>query len=278
MISLIRLKKDKKFVEDLRGIIDVLKGFTATQLRAMQEKSFDRSFIKNIETAFRLLNVRYVVHPLLKETKGLPKAIAVLTPDEGFTGELTSLLVRQAYQDSQAGDEWIVLGKQGKLMLGERGQKFTEFRRQKEEEFTYVDARNLARLFIRKYLGKKISRLDFIYPKLISITKQIVVRVPLLPFHPYRVTGSIEPPRREVIIEPDLSHVVGTLIRMWSVQRINEIFWQSALAQTAARILQLESSSQELFHRAKRLHFQYFKLSHSINDRKIREILASKMA
>ena len=278
MLSLINLKKDRDLVANLRGVMDVLKGFAGTQLHALQAQGFDRGFTKKIETAFRLLNLQYVVHPFLRETTGLPKAIVVLTPDEGFTGELTSLLIEEAYLQSERGDEWIVLGERGKLLLEDRDQKFTELKQEKEREFTYLDAKNLTSYFVGQYLKKKIGRVDFIYPSFVSITKQTVVNLRLLPFHPYKIIKSIEFPLREIIIEPDLGRIVGVLIQMWITQRINEIFWEARLAQAAARILQLEGSSQELSNMANRLRFQYFKLAHSINDRKIREILASRMA
>jgi F0F1-type ATP synthase gamma subunit len=277
MLSLINLKKDKELIESLRGVIDVLKGFAGTQLHALQAQGFDRSFTENIETAFRLLNLQFVVHSFLKETQGLPRAIVVLTPDEGFTGELTSLLIREAELLSQGSDEWIVLGERGRLLLQGRHQKFTEFTREKEREFTYADAKNITSYFIKRYLQKKVGRVDIIYPSFVSITKQTIVTLKLLPFHPYKIIKSVEFPLRDIIIEPNLSRIVGTLIHLWLVQRIREIFWEARLAQAAARIIQLEGSSQELSIMGNKLRFQYFKLLHSINDRKIREILASRL-
>ena len=276
MLSLLELKKDREVIEDLRGVMDVLKGFASTRLHVMQEERLDRGFSENIKAVFRLLNLQYVVHPFLKQTEGLPKAIAVLTPDEGFTGELTSLLIREAQQHSQTGDEWIVLGERGRLLLHTRKQEFTEFSRQQKREFTYLDAKNLTAYFTRQYLKKKIGAVDFVYPGFISITKQNIARLPLLPFNPYKIVKKVESVPRKIIAEPDLSRVVGNLIHMWIVQRINEIFWEAGLAQTAARIIQLEGSTQELSRMGKKIHFQYVKLSHSINDRKIREILASR--
>jgi hypothetical protein len=61
-------------------------------------------------------------------------------------------------------------------------------------------------------------------------------------------------------------------------QAIYEIFREAQLAQTAARILQLEGSSQELSVREKKLRQQYFKRLHAINDSKIHEILASRIS
>ncbi len=277
MLSLINLKKDRQLLENLRGVMDVLKEFAGIQLRTLQAEGFDRGFTENVEAAFRLLNLQYVVHPFLKQTQGLPRAIVVLTPDEGFTGELTSLLIREAELLSEKGDEWIVLGERGRFLLRSRGQQFTELRRQKEREFIYQDAKNLTSYFIGQYLQKKVGRIDFIYPGFVSITKQTIVRLKLLPFNPYKIIKNIGVIQRKVIIEPSLNRTVGVLIHLWMVQRINEIFWEARLAQTAARILQLEGSSQELSSMEKKLRFDYLKLQHQINDRKMREILAARV-
>lgn len=277
MLSLVNLKKDRQLLENLRGVMDVLKEFAGIQLRTLQTKGFDRGFTEYVEAAFRLLNLQYVVHPFLKQTRGLPRAIVVLTPDEGFTGELTSLLIREAELLSEKGDEWIVLGERGRFLLRSRGEQFTEFRRQKEREFTYQDAKNLTAYFIRQYLQKRVGHIDFIYPGFVSITKQTIVRLKLLPFNPYKIIKNIGVIPREIIIEPSLSRTVGVLVHLWMVQRINEIFWEARLAQTAARILQLEGSSQELSSMEKKLRFDYLKLLHQINDRKMREILAARV-
>ncbi|MFH1678143.1 MAG: F0F1 ATP synthase subunit gamma [Candidatus Omnitrophota bacterium] len=277
MISLANLKKEKELLESLRGIMDVLKGLAGTRLKTLQSEGFDRSFAGNIEAAFRLLNLQYVVHPFLKQAIGLPKIIVILTPDEGFTGRLASLLIKEAEQVTEIGDEWVVLGERGRIMLHSRQRQFTEFKRLKKREFTYIDARNLTAYFINKYLEKKAGRVDFVFPGFVSITKQTIVNQRILPFHPYKIITSIEYPLRNIIIEPSLTRIVGALIRLWIVQRVNEIFWEARLAEAAARILQLEGSSQELLTMGKKMQFKYLKVMHNINDRKMREVLASRI-
>jgi F-type H+-transporting ATPase subunit gamma len=277
MLSLVNLQTDRRLVSELHSVIDVLKGFSIMQLRTLQQRQWDQTFSENLEDAFRILNLQYVVHPFLKDHPDLPKAIVVLTSDEGFTGELNTLLIEEAQMRWKLKDELVVLGERGIGFLRSRGREFVEFKRQREKEFTYDDVKNLTAYLTRNYLGKVFGRVDFIYPRFISLTKQILVTQRLLPFHPQKAIKKKKTVPREAIIEPDLFSLVDILVRLWMTQVIFEIFREAQLAQTAARILQLEGSSQELSVREKKLRQQYFKRLHAINDSKIHEILASRL-
>jgi len=278
MLSLVNLQKDRKLVSELHSVIDVLKGFSIMQLRSLQQGEWDKTFPELLEDSFRILNLQYVAHPFLKDNPDLPKAIVVLTSDEGFTGELNTLLIEEAELRWKLRDELVVLGERGINFLRSRGREFVEFKRQREKEFTYDDARHLSAYLARNYLGKVFGRADFIYPRFISLTKQIVVARRLLPFHPQKAIKKKKRVPRGAIIEPDVSSLVDILVRLWLMQAIYEIFREAQLAQTAARILQLEGSSQELSVREKKLRQQYFKRLHAINDSKIHEILASRIS
>jgi F-type H+-transporting ATPase subunit gamma len=277
MLSLVNLQKDRKLVGELHNVIDVLKGFSIMQLRTLQQREWDKSFAENLEDTFRILDLKYIVHPFLKDNPDLPKAIVVLTSDEGFTGELNTLLIEEAQIRWKLRDELVILGERGVNFLRSRGREFVEFKRQREKELTYDDAKNLTAYLTRNYLGRVFGRVDFIYPRFISLTKQIVVTQRVLPFHPQKAIKKRKAVPRGAIIEPNLKSLVDILVRLWLMQVIYEIFREAQLAQTAARILQLEGSSQELSVRESKLRQQYFKRLHAINDSKIHEILASRL-
>ena len=275
MLSLVNLQKDRKMVIELHNVIDALKGFSIMQLRILQQGEWDRTFPQHLEDSFRILNLQYVVHPFLKDNPDLPKAIVVLTSNEGFTGELNTLLLEEVELRYRPKDELIVLGERGINLLRSRGREFVELQRQEGKEFAYDDAKNLTAYLTRNYLAKVFCRVDFIYPRLISLTKQIVVVQRLLPFHPEKAIKKQKTIPGGALIEPDVPSLVDILVRLWMMQAIIEIFREARLAQLAARTLQLEGSSQELSVREKRLRQQYFKRLHAINDSKIHEILAS---
>ena len=277
MLTLASLRKDRELARDLHDVIDVLKNFAVMQLRMMQQQQRDKGFLVGLEESFRILNVQHVLHPFLKENQFLPKAVVVITSDEGFTGELNSLIIEEAELQTRPRDQVIVFGERGINFFRSRDKKFTEFKRHTEKKCTYIDARNLTIQLADDYLAGRIGKVFIVYSRMISLTKQIVATVPLLPFYPQKILEEKTIRPREVIIEPDISSVIGTLIRLWMIQRTAEIFWESRLAHTAARILQLEGSFQELKARENKLRYQYFKLLHHINDSKLHEILANRI-
>jgi len=124
MLSLVNLKKDRRLISELHNVIDVLKGFSIMQLRIMQQREWDKNFAENLEDSFRILDLKYVIHPFLKDNPDLPKAIVVLTSDEGFTGELNSRLIEEAQIRWKLKDELIVLGERGIGFLHSRGREF----------------------------------------------------------------------------------------------------------------------------------------------------------
>lgn len=277
MITLTELKKDREGMSSLHEVIDILKGASSMQLRILQQKKGDDSFIKLLEDFFRILNLQYIVHPFLRESPTPHRAIVLVTSDESFTGELNSLVIEEAFKKYEEGDELIVLGTRGRVLLEGSGVKFSSFGEALDEKTFFPLAKSLVKYIVDKYLKQKIGRLDFIYPRFISLSKQVIVSLNLLPFHPMKIIKGIKPPSEEAVIEPSLYRVADILVRLWMVQRIHDLLWEARVAHTAARILQLEGSSQELTKIEENLRFQYYKLLHRINDMRIREIFASRL-
>ncbi|MFC1658232.1 F0F1 ATP synthase subunit gamma [Candidatus Omnitrophota bacterium] len=259
MLSLVNLQKDRKSLSELHGVIEVLKGFSIMQLKTLQRHSWDTVFSDNLEDSFRILNLKYVIHPFLKDDPDLPKAIVVVTSDEGFSGELNTLLIEEAQMRWKLKDELIVLGERGINFLRSREQEFVEFKRAKEKELTHADARNLTAYLTRNFLDKLFGRVDVIYPRFISLTKQIVVTQRILPFHPQKAIKKKAAVPRGALIEPGISSLVDILVRLWLMQVIYEIFREAQLAQTAARILQLAQGVVDVLvkHTAQHIDNQY---------------------
>ncbi len=278
MLSLSGLKKDREAMAGLHEIVDVLKGASTARLHGLQAQKRSNEFNEYLEDFFRILNLQYVVHPFLRETVAPPAAIVAITPSESFTGETNSLVIKKALEGfSSERDEMIVLGGRGADLLSGRGIKYTPF----EQDLNTEDFLALAKLLVKnltaKYLALKVRKVDFVYLRFISLTHQEAVRLNILPFHPAKVIKGTEILPEDAIIEPSLYRVADILVRLWMVRRIHEILWETNLAYTAARILQLEGSSQELTRVEGSLRMKYFRMVHSINDKRIREIFTAHL-
>jgi len=277
MLSLIGLKKDREAMKSLHDIVDVLKGVSSAQLHLYQAQEKDLNFHKYMEDFFRILNLQYIVHPFLKELAKPPTAVVMVTSDESFTAGINSVVIGDALARYEEGDELIALGTRAIGVLETRNVKFTSFSEKVDEDDYFPISKSLVDYLAGKYVKGQLGRVDFVYPRFISLSKQTVVRFNMLPFHPAKVIKGTENLPRGAIIEPSLYQVADILVRMWMLGRIQDIFWDAKVAYTAGRILRLEGSSQELTRVEGSLRFKYFKLVHAINDKRIREIFSSRL-
>jgi F0F1-type ATP synthase gamma subunit len=94
---------------------------------------------------------------------------------------------------------------------------------------------------------------------------------------PMRVRTQSAQAVREFIIEPSLAHVQRRVAGLLLEYRLYQIFWSSKLAEYSARIMHLEGSSRELTRISARHRLEYFKYIHSLSDKTIREIVASRL-
>ena len=277
MIGLNEIKADMLAMEGLHNIVDVLKGVSSAQLRAYQNRKRDTNYNRYLEDFFRILNLQHVIHPFLKESSAPVAAIVAITSDESFTGEMNSSVVKKTFDIYSKKDKLIVLGQRGMSLFRAREVSFEHYNETLEKIFFLPLSKNLVKSLTRRYLENEINQVDFIYPCFVSLTKQEAVRFKVLPFHPGKVIKGTEALPEGTIIEPSLYRVADILVRLWMFNKIYDILWEANLAFTAARILQLEGSSQELEKVQSKLRLQYFKLSHTISDKGIREIFSSRI-
>jgi F-type H+-transporting ATPase subunit gamma len=274
MIPAAKLKQNLKFNKNLDELIEVMK-LAATlqfnQFRARQEPSVD--FLLTLEDALNLISGQAANSIFLNPEPLSSTAIILVSSDEGFLGELNVLLVNRLTEIKAAKSEIIVLGLQGAQYLEELGMNFTAFTLPSEKlEFKHVEP--LRDHCLKLYKKREISKIQIVYPRFVNIALQQIESEALLPLtFAHRDVTKIND---EVIIEPSLDLFIEEWIKLWLGFRMYQIIWSSKLAEFAARIMHLESSMQELKRINQHLELEYFKYLHSLSDKTIREISASR--
>ncbi len=292
MIPLNKLKEDMQFTRELQDMIEVMKGATVSQFQAFQRKrkGFEAFKIK-LEEMISTFDVPVSAHPFLKGSPNLPKAIVMITSDEGFTGGLNALVVNAALEQATSQDDLIVLGERGARYLTENQSSAFTFLQGVGEDITYKRAVAIRDLLISKFLKKQVGGVLIAYPHFLSLTSQKVEVARLLPCsHLFGQShsqkghkGMLKILSRESIaksyclIEPTPLSVVDYLVKGWMMQKIYDMFWESKLSECAARIIHLEGSHEEITSANKKLVYEYFKHLHSRSDKNIREIFASRL-
>jgi len=278
MITASSLKQDLRFNRDFGDIIEVLKASAVIQFRAMQlrQKPNDE-FSKGMELCFGLLARKKIRHRYMEDNPALPSLITIITSDAGFLGELNILLVNAALDERRSReDEFIVIGEQGARYFSELGVKFLSLPGF-SDRVSYSELEGVRDYLFEGY-GKKFGRVKIIYPRYVSLTVQRIEVFQILPY-----ASGVSPQGRPgammegALIGPSESRLLERLIELWGGFKAMEIAWSSKQAEYAARIMHLEGSTQELAHINQRIAFNYFRLVHTMRDRSIREISASKL-
>jgi ATP synthase F1 gamma subunit len=274
-----RLKQELRLSEDLGDIIDVLKSAALIQFRLFQFKDKPSSdFLKELEACFKILPRRSVIdHPYFIDRPELPTAIVVITSDEGFLGELNTLLINACLdRRGPENDEIIVLGERGARYFNEAKEKFVAFHGI-TDEVSLKEVENLRNYLLKSYYHR-FGRILIFYPEFLSLTAQRVTFFQLLPYLGLaEQVAKVSQEEEDILTEPGLNRVLDALVKLWLESKLFHIFWSTKLSEFSARIMHLEGSTQELSHLNHRLAFDYFRNVHALNDKTIREISASKV-
>lgn len=277
MIPLAQLKQDLGFVKDLGNIVDAFKTAALLQFHMFQRKEKPiNGFLEEIEDALKIIGRGEQSSLYFVERSNLPSAYVVITSDEGFLGELNTLLINATLdkRDSKE-DEIVVLGERGAKYLEETGEGFIFFPGV-SEDVDYREVQKLRNYLLREY-ETRFNRIVVIYPEFVSLVIQKVKTIILLPYV-FEEGGLAEEIKyKEILIEPDKKNVIEEIVRLMIGFKLWEVFWSAKQSEYAARIMHLEGSTQELNHLTKKLHHLYFKQLHALSDKTIREISASKI-
>lgn len=294
MIPLLKLREDMRFAKELLEMIDVLKSATSSQFKVFQQKRKgfeDFKFkLEEFQAAFgKGHNIR---HPFLRENKKLPKAVLMITSDEGFLGSLNALVLNAGLQQASAEDELIVMGERGSRYLSESQSRAFTYLAGIGDDISYARAVAVRDMLITKFLEGRIGSVLVAYPRFMSLTVQHIEVTRVLPFgdifsgqdetaaRPPRpgMRGSSQNARaREVLAEPSSEAVIDYMVRAFLMQKFHDIFLDSKLSECAARIIHLEGSHEEIKNLNRKLMYDYFKHVHEKSDKNIREIFASRL-
>ncbi len=282
MIPLIKLRENLRFARELQEMVEVLKGATASQFRSLQRKRKGFEDYKlRLEDFLTALDVKGFRHPFLRERSSLPKAIIMITSDEGFIGSLNAQVINSGLEQAASADELIIMGERGARYLGEIQARDYTVLPGIGDDITYTRAVAIRDLLIGKFMAKKIGSVLVSYPRFLSLTVQHVDVARILPCGDIfgRKDNSKHKPVAidESLIEPTPTKVIDYLVRAWLMQKLYDIFWESKLSECAARIIHLEGSHEEIMQTNKRLMHEYFKHIHERSDKNIREIFASRL-
>lgn len=277
------LKNDFDVIASLGDIVDVLKTATLIQFRTFHARATPLTdFSKEAEEIFSHLRLRLEEdkgrHPFFYRRNDLPSLIVIVSSEEGFLGEINTLLINAALdQRKRQDDEILVIGERGARYLEDLKLKFTFFPGL-TDEISAIEVQRVSDFLLGAY-RKRVGRVLVVYPAFLSL---MVQKITIWKGLPYLQKGEVlsslgsSDLKKDILVEPSAARALEGAVDLWFNSKLTQIFWSSKLAEYAARIMHLEGSGQELSQRRKDLSTEYFRQVHTLRDKVIREITSSR--
>lgn len=207
-----------------------------------------------------------VSHPLLEPRPNPQRAkLLVLTANRGFCSGFNGTLLRAAFQRWQAlqdevGDvEVEVSGKKGIAGFKFRGidthKQFTQF----EDKPSFDEVEEIASRYLHEYIAGHFDRLDVVYTKFVTISRQVLAVETLLPLGaldagaPAAEGGGAT--LYEFLPSPEsiLEEVVPTSFKV----KLFKCFLDSAVSEQIARMVAMKAATENAGELIKKLSMQY---------------------
>ena len=281
-----KLKQNMLFSKNLADIIEVLKMIAASEFRELSSRApKENQVTEELSAALRMLGGEADDTIFSKRNPNLPQGVVMVCSDEGFLGEVNSMVVTTGIKIGGEGGAFVVLGDKGAKMLNDLNIEHTKFS-SIADNIDYKTAIDLSDHLFNLFFEEKVGSVTIVYMKFISfVRRQVTSKV----FLPYSVEDSLSKEKdqakdlplikeKNMIIGPSRRVVLEGIVKLWLREEINNIFWSAKLSEWSSRVMHLEASSRELEDQNKALRFRYFKAVHALNDKNIREVFAALKA
>ena len=264
------LDKRRKSIKNIRKITRTMELIaTARFKKAMDRASAATSYTRRITQLVSDLTQTglEVSHPLLEKRDEVKKAtLLVLTANRGFSGGFNGNLVRAGLQrltglkSETSAHRLEVAGKRGisayKVRQIPVDVEFTHF----NDKPTFDEVDVIASRYLDEYLTGELDRLDVVYTKFLSVSRQQVVAETLLPLGSLTADDQAKPAgaaqaQYEFLPSPAsiLEEVVPTSFKV----RLFKAFLDSAVSEQIARMVAMKSATENAGELIKQLSMQY---------------------
>lgn len=264
-----RLRDELQFVTECTALFDVMQQVAVSQLRQAEAAEARQVHLTDLLTRefFPLLPAAAHQDPLVRGGAG-GRLVILITSDEGMVGPLYASVARAALAHADDTTQWVLIGQRGARLLGERaaGATVIPF---PDEDTADAQMQQLSDEILRHCQQHGLREVWVIASTFISMTRQEVTAQRVLPL-PLRPAGEMTAVPR-LVLEPSCARVVTQMASWWMAAACLEAVWSSRRAEYAARAMHVEASRQELTKRAKRVRYEWFKVSHERVDVLVRE-------
>ncbi|OYP34702.1 ATP synthase F1 subunit gamma [Rhodopirellula sp. MGV] len=281
------LDKRRKSIKNIRKITRTMELIaTARYKKAMERAQAATAYTDQITKIVSRLAAAGldVKHPLLEQRDEIKSArVLVLTSNRGLCGGYNAAVLREAMPQIRQMKETIpnvtvdVSGKRGVDGLRFRGVTTDERHLNFEDQPKYDEVEAIASSYLARYITGEIDRLDVVYTKFVSTSKQVAMVETLLPLGSLAGDESTEEelggsnvdyeflPSAESILE----EVVPTSFKV----RLFKCFLDAAVSEQVARMVAMKGATENAGEMIKELSMTYNRARQSQITGEIMEII-----
>ncbi len=280
------LDKRRKSIRNIRKITRTMELIaTARYKKAMDRAAAVTAYTEQItRIVSRLVAAGTKVdHPLLQQRDKTNKAkVLVLSSNRGLCGGYNASVLRAATQKIDELKAAVpelsidVSGKRGINGLKFRGystdQKFTQF----EDQPAYDQVEAIANQYLQQYTLGELDRLDVVYTKFISTSRQTVTVETLLPLGSLTAdagSGAAEGSQSEFEFLPSAESILEEVVPTSFKIKLFKCFLDAAVSEQVARMIAMKGATESAGDMIKQLSMTYNRARQSQITGEIMEII-----
>jgi len=290
MANIRQLDKRRKSVRNIRKITRTMELIaTARFKKAMDRAAAATDYTKRITQIVQDLasSGASVSHPLLEAHESIKAVdLLVLTANRGLCGGYNGSVVRAAtqrrseiQQQADAG-QTSISGKRGISAFRFAGVPIEKTYTQFDDQPSFEEVAKIADELIYRYISGQVDRVDVVYTKFISSSKQSPVVETLLPFAGLDVSanteGSVESAskiRDDYEFLPNASAILEEVVPASFRARLFKCFLDAAVSEQIARMVAMKSATENAGDIIKSLSRTYNRARQSKITQEIMEII-----
>ncbi|MEM9365807.1 MAG: ATP synthase F1 subunit gamma [Planctomycetota bacterium] len=279
------LDKRRKSIKNIRKITRTMELIaTARYKKAMDRAAAATAYTDQITKIVSRLAAAGldVQHPLLEQREQINNVrVLVLSSNRGLCGGYNASILRTAIPVIQGLREEgrktavDVSGKRGINGLGFRGIETDQQYLQFEDQPAYDEVEGIAEDYLSQYITKKIDRLDVVYTKFISTSRQEAVVETLLPLGSLGGEDAGDPATTNAEYEflPSAESILEEVVPTSFKVKLFKCFLDAAVSEQVARMIAMKGATESAGDMIKQLSMTYNRARQSQITGEIMEII-----
>ena len=229
MATLRQLRTRISSITNIQSVTNAMQLVAAARMRRAQELILAaRPYAQQLDRVLQRLsgNIGSLSHPFLTERPVVKTAFIVLTSDRGLCGGFNANSCRMAFDEVQADDGVVAVGRKGRSFFRARNVDLLSDYEDVFRELSFSSAAAIAEDAKNRFLTGEVDRVMLVYNEFVSVAQQQPVAEQLLPIVPKE---SEEIGGGQYLFEPSPEVLLETLIP----RHVNFQVWRALLESNA---------------------------------------------